>query len=167
MLREGVVFGIATEGLKFALPFEGAGVEDVNARRFTREVLTNVAADYDHLAVPNVACVPSAGIRDGLTFHINLDPFKTWDRQDPHVIILDLLSVWNEVLATEHVYLVTRATMKRISIGKTSVSGLRLTRLLKQQWRTDSHGFLESARPLLAETTANLQHRRRRQRSSE
>ena len=93
----------ARQGGEGVDPFELGGVEDVHARAVAADVLAHVAAHHDHLAVPEVAAVAGAGARDRLVALVDFDPGEGGDGEDVHVVVLDLLVGWDEVLAAEHV----------------------------------------------------------------
>lgn len=91
------------------LPAQTARVEHVHSRTVAAQVLPDVPAHHDHLRVPHVACVSRPGARRGLVRRVDLDPREGRDGQDPHVVVLDLFAVGDEVLASVHVHLRRRA----------------------------------------------------------
>ena len=87
-------------------PFQVAQVEDVDSWTFTAELVANVTANHDELAIPYVAGMTTATIRHGLAIHIHLNPGEGRYRKNPHVVVLRLFSRRYEVLSAEHVDIV-------------------------------------------------------------
>ena len=105
LLREGV----AGQGGKGVDPPQRAEVEDVHAGGLAGDGRVDVAADDDHLGIPDVAGVAGAGVGRGLLRGVDRDPGEGGDGQDPHVRVLRLVAVGREVLAAVHVHLVARS----------------------------------------------------------
>lgn len=89
-------------------PLERGEVKDIDSGRFARYFGANVAAYYDHLAVPDVACMTGSWIWSALAVLINLDPSERRHGQNPHIVVLGLVAIWDEVLTAEHVNVVRR-----------------------------------------------------------
>lgn len=83
---------------------ETGHVEDVNSRGLAREVRVDVAADGDHLAVPDVAGMTGTGVRNLTGFGlVDFDPCEGGYGENPHVVFLCLIASWYEVLSAVHV----------------------------------------------------------------
>ena len=86
-----------------------AEIKDVDVVADATEVVPNVTANHDHLAIPNVASMSTPPVWDRLLALIDLYPGEGGHGQDPHILELSLVTIRQQSLATEHVNVVAAA----------------------------------------------------------
>ncbi len=96
----------ARQSSELRFPAQRRQVEDIDAWAVARQILAYVAAHNHHLAVPHVAGVAGACRRIRLPLRVDGNPGEARNGEDPHVVVLLLLAVRNEVLAAVQVDIV-------------------------------------------------------------